>query len=414
MSPVDAKANESSGGPGSGRRERDALGLARYVPSYLARRIASRQTESIASLEERSWGATLFVDLAGFTKVTERFALVAAGAEQLSDILNDHFGRMTAIIGAFGGDVVLYAGDATLAVWPAQSAEALPEATMLAAQCAWEIRLQLPRLEVDSQVALRQRAVVGAGELSLYEIGGLDRRWLSLLAGPSLAGLAQALREVPAGEVALTPATWSLIRDRCRATRTAGNTMRLVELTASVREASSEPAVPIDVPDDLLAAYVPEVLAERLTAGHGDWIAEFRHVSVIFAGLGGLADSGGQLERLQLVAVSFQQALKQQGGMVYQVARDDKGAVLIGVFGLPTLAQENGAVRAVEAPAAAPVRRRGAPGPRRPPLAAPPRRTLALGRPDHHRGHPPAGHPFRMPGHTIRRWPGRVKHDATE
>ncbi len=33
-------------------------------------------------------------------------------------------------------------------------------------------------------------------------------------------------------------------------------------------------------------------------------------------------------------------------------------------------------------------------------------RTLALGRPDHHRGHPPAGHPFRMPGHTIRRWPG--------
>jgi hypothetical protein len=49
-----------------------------------------------------------------------------------------------------------------------------------------------------------------------------------------------------------------------------------------------------------------------------------------------------------------------------------------------------------QAPAAAPVRRRGAPGPRRPPLAAPPRRTLALGRPDHHRGHPPAGHPFRL------------------
>ena len=49
-----------------------------------------------------------------------------------------------------------------------------------------------------------------------------------------------------------------------------------------------------------------------------------------------------------------------------------------------------------QAPAAAPVRRRGAPGPRRPPLAAPPRRTLALGRPHHHRGHPPAGHPFRL------------------
>ena len=47
-----------------------------------------------------------------------------------------------------------------------------------------------------------------------------------------------------------------------------------------------------------------------------------------------------------------------------------------------------------QTPAAAPVRRRRPPGPRRPArlrlrLAA----TLALGRPDHRRGHPPAGHP---------------------
>ena len=44
--------------------------------------------------------------------------------------------------------------------------------------------------------------------------------------------------------------------------------------------------------------------------------------------------------------------------------------------------------------AAAHLRCRRPPRPRRPPSPAPPRRTLALGRPDHLRGHPPAGHPL--------------------
>ena len=46
--------------------------------------------------------------------------------------------------------------------------------------------------------------------------------------------------------------------------------------------------------------------------------------------------------------------------------------------------------------------RRWAPGPRRPPAPAPPRRTMALGPPDHHRSHPPASHPVRL---TIRNDP---------
>ena len=45
---------------------------------------------------------------------------------------------------------------------------------------------------------------------------------------------------------------------------------------------------------------------------------------------------------------------------------------------------------------AAPVLRRRPPRPQRPPPAAPARRTLALGRRDHRRGHPPAGPPVRL------------------
>ena len=55
-----------------------------------------------------------------------------------------------------------------------------------------------------------------------------------------------------------------------------------------------------------------------------------------------------------------------------------------------------GAPLGTETAPAPPVLRRRAPGPRRPPPAAAPRRALALGRPDHCRGHPPAGPPVRL------------------
>ena len=100
--------------------------------------------------------------------------------------------------------------------------------------------------------------------------------------------------------------------------------------------------------DALLAAYVPEVVASRILAGHADWIAEFRGVTALFVGLVGL-DPAPALGTIQVAMATFQDILRQHGGTAYQAAMDDKGTVLIGVFGLPPRSQENGASRGVEA-----------------------------------------------------------------
>jgi class 3 adenylate cyclase len=57
----------------------------------------------------------LFVDVAGFTALTESLASRgAAGAEDLTALLNAYFGQIIDAIVDRGGDIVKFAGDARL------------------------------------------------------------------------------------------------------------------------------------------------------------------------------------------------------------------------------------------------------------------------------------------------------------
>ena len=72
---------------------------------------------------ERLAAAVLFADISGFTALTERLARTGpAGVEELTELLNDCFGRLVKLVVDHGGDVVKFAGDALLALWPADEA----------------------------------------------------------------------------------------------------------------------------------------------------------------------------------------------------------------------------------------------------------------------------------------------------
>ena len=99
--------------------------LASYVPRMVVRRYAARPGAHVAPARERFPAALLFADISGFTALAERLAQRGPiGAEDLSAILNDAFGRLTATIAAYGGDTVKFAGDALLALWPVQASAA--------------------------------------------------------------------------------------------------------------------------------------------------------------------------------------------------------------------------------------------------------------------------------------------------
>src|SRR5581483_10500991 len=115
--------------------------LASYVPALIVRRHTANPAPIAKAIGEQFPGALLFADISGFTPLTERLSQRGpAGAEDLSTILNDAFGRLTATIAEHGGDTVKFAGDALLALWPADpsaadSAGALQAAALRAAAC---------------------------------------------------------------------------------------------------------------------------------------------------------------------------------------------------------------------------------------------------------------------------------------
>jgi hypothetical protein len=102
--------------------------------------------------------------------------------------------------------------------------------------------------------------------------------------------------------------------------------------------------------NDLLPAFVPRTVAERVAAGQLDWLAEFRRVTVLFIGLGHFDDSTADaLDRLQRAMTTVQRQAYRFDGSLNQVLADDKGLSFVVGWNLPMMAHEDAAARAVRA-----------------------------------------------------------------
>ena len=110
--------------------------LATYVSALELRDIAAHAGGPLGPRMEIRPAAVLFADLAGFTALAEALSLQGPrGAEELSRIIDAHFGRLTDIVLASGGDILAFAGDAALAAWPADEGADLAATVRAAAAC---------------------------------------------------------------------------------------------------------------------------------------------------------------------------------------------------------------------------------------------------------------------------------------
>jgi len=343
---------------------RSSLTLASYLPRYQRRLIAEGRRRGQDAFAECSHAAILMVDISEFTALTERLAkLGAAGAEQLSGILNRHLGRIAEIAESHGGDIVAFAGDSAIAMWPGEESR-LTANLILAVQAALKIQSELDGSEPHPGVTLRQRAGVACGTLRIMELGGVGGRWQFVVTGEPLVDAAGAQLVAKAGEVVLSPAAWDLVKDFAVApdSRAPAPGDGPVRVTA-VREASSASpfsglAQPFNVEgcvseERFLTAfepYVAKAVVDRLQSGQEDWIAEFRNLTMLFVNLGkNPPASSSEIASLHQTVGCVQEVLERFEGTLYQFLMDDKGLTAICGFGLPPLAHENDARRAIEA-----------------------------------------------------------------
>ncbi|PTL84473.1 AAA family ATPase [Vitiosangium sp. GDMCC 1.1324] len=326
--------------------------LATYLPHLQRHRVAQRNGPARMPSAQPLSCANLMVDIVGFTALAERLAEAGpVGAEQLSDVLNTWFGAMIDIIHAHGGDVWIIAGDSAHVLWPASEGGGLEEPVALAAQCALEVQRRMSTFQSHG-TSLRLRAAVGAGTVSCYELGGVEGRWVPLLTGEPIVQVSRGTQVARPGEVVLSPEAWTLLAGRGTGDTREGGQVCLSAISIPVElPTAGRPDELQESHAQVLRSYVPPVVSERLLAGQTEYLAEFRTVSVMFVHLSSLdaAASFAELAGPQEVVSLAQEQLRRFGGTLYQLLRDEKGTTLVAAFGLPPMAHDDDARRAVEA-----------------------------------------------------------------
>jgi class 3 adenylate cyclase/tetratricopeptide (TPR) repeat protein len=286
--------------------------------------------------------AVLFGDIAGFTKLGEKLAAQGnRGAEELSRVLEAYLGRLVSIVALHGGEIVRFAGDAPIVLWSGD--DSLEAATRRAAQCALDLQAQLHDHVVTEGSALGLRIGVSAGTVTEAIVGGGQGRWEYVVLGRPIVEAGAAQSGAALGQVVATAAAWQWLEASCQ---------REQARVVAVRDPL--PLEPLIYPQlspeatRRAAAFVSRALTARLEAGHADWLPELRRVSVLFVSLEGLDESGPDaLDRLQAATRVLQAAVYQLDGSVNQFLVDDKGTVLLAVWGVPTRTHEDDPARAV-------------------------------------------------------------------
>jgi len=326
--------------------------LASYVPAMLRRRLESGPAPwSLLDMESHE-AAVLFADISGFTRLSEQLSDRGPdGLEELTGALNAYFDRLIELIAGHGGDVVKMAGDALIAVWPTGVlGEPLAVATRRAARCGLDLQATLQNYEVGEGIRLTSKVAIAAGVVVIMHVGGVYDRWEMLMAGSPMVQMGLAEKRAEPGQVVVSPEAWALTRDALGGVPLEGGFLRLKSDKEPPARCPLSSPMPGLAAEAALRAYVPGAIRSRLVAGQTGWLAELRRLSVLFVKFPPPdLDQPDALESTQRIMTLLQTSLYRYEGSVNKLSIDEKGATLVAAFGLPPLAHEDDARRAIQA-----------------------------------------------------------------
>jgi class 3 adenylate cyclase/tetratricopeptide (TPR) repeat protein len=178
-----------------------------YVPRMLIQWISERPEQKCREIE----GSVAFVDISGFTKLSERLSQKGkVGAEELTDVIGACFTRLLAIAYGNGGSLLKFGGDALLLLFT--GAEHEPKACRAAVGMRRTLR-EIGRLEsLGAKANLRMSVGVHSGTFSFFLVGGSHRELI--VTGPAATETVTMEGTAVAGEILVSPATASALSPR--------------------------------------------------------------------------------------------------------------------------------------------------------------------------------------------------------
>ncbi len=176
----------------------------------------------------------LFVDIAGFTALTEGLAQHGkVGAEEITDVIATVFGELVAVATDHGGDLLKWGGDAVLLYF------AEPDSAPRALRCAWlmlELMDRAGRVRTSSgRISLGISIGAHSGTFDLYLLGAGHRELI--ITGPDASITAEMEAIAAPGEVVMSQQTAARLDEGVRGEfRRGGILLRASPPPASVPE----------------------------------------------------------------------------------------------------------------------------------------------------------------------------------
>ncbi len=218
-------------------------------------------------------GSLAFVDISGFTKMTERLARKGkVGAEELNDTLDATFTELLSVAYDYGAGLVKWGGDAVLLLF--EGDDHAVRAARAAAGMQRTLRA-IGRIKTSTGlVTLRMSVGIHSGEFHFFLAGRRHRELV--ITGPAATRTVAMESAAEAGEVLLSPETAALLDPANVGLPKADGFLLKGEPAVVVERARPAP----DVTGLDLAACLPETIREHLLADAGD--AEHRPIATAF------------------------------------------------------------------------------------------------------------------------------------
>jgi class 3 adenylate cyclase/tetratricopeptide (TPR) repeat protein len=282
----------------------------------------------------RIHGTLVFVDISGFTSLSERLARRGRiGAEELTSVLDRVFSKMLDIVRGRGGSLLKFGGDALLLLFDTE------DHVLQACAATVEMRAALRAANEEptsvGRIDLRMSSGVHSGPIDLFLVGNSHRELI--LTGPTATGTTLMESTAEAGEIVVSPE----VRERLPAGYTGdpkgkGWLLRKRRIDhPPVERAGTGP-----ISESALSSLVPVALRDHLATGMRD--SEHRIATVGFVNFKGvdsfLAERGPVSlgEELDRMVAAIQDAVDEEGVTFLASDIDSDGGKIILVTGVPS------------------------------------------------------------------------------
>lgn len=306
------------------------------LSSYVPRIAVEWLLETPNALWRELDGTMAFVDISGFTQMSERLSgLGRVGAEEVTEVMNATFSRLLDVAYDFGGGLVKFGGDALLLFFDGE------EHAGRAAAAAFGMRKALRELgrpqTSAGAVTLKMHVGINSGSFHFFVVGETHRELI--VTGPGATRTVRMEAAAEAGEILLSDTAAQALEPRALGAAKGEGVLLRAAPRAAPRPAPLLPftGLPLErfVPEEI-RAYVATTAIEP----------EHRAATVAFIQFGGvelLIETEGPdavAGALDVLVRSVQDAAAEHGVCFLESDIDDNGGKIVLVAGAPR-ASEN-------------------------------------------------------------------------